>query len=93
MRRDEVNGFVMSEEDDLVEESMCDAAEIARQAQLIDMKSERRKLEREEEEANSRTRDELSNSGMPSSDAAELGNGNTPGLVSQKKSCYGKDSD
>ena len=30
---------------------------------------------------------------MPSSDAAELGNGNTPGLVSQKKSCYGKDSD
>ena len=48
------------------------------------MRTERRNLEREEEEANSRMRDELSNSGMLNSDAAELDNGNTSGLVLQK---------
>ena len=72
---------------------MYNVAEITRQAQLIDMRSERRKLEREEEEANSRTRDELSNSGVLNSDVSELDNGNTSGLARQKRSCCEEDTD
>ena len=43
----------------LVEDEMCYTVEIERQVDLINIKTERRHLEREEEEANNRMRDEL----------------------------------
>ena len=44
IRRDAMNGFVMEEEDNLLQDSMCAPAEITRQTASIDKNSERRRL-------------------------------------------------
>ena len=83
-----MKGFVMEEEDKLLQDEMCNAAEISRQLEIINMNTEIRKLEREEEEVENRIRNQLSNSGT-----VYLGIGNTQGLVPQEDSCYAEETD
>ena len=73
MRRDEHGSFVVEEEDNLVRDNVRSVEEIARQESLINMRTEKIKLGREEEEVEELIRDQLSNSGMASSGAADLG--------------------
>ena len=51
LRGDEHNSFVIEEEDNPVQDGMCSTKDIARQADVINRKTEKRKLDREEKEA------------------------------------------
>ena len=73
LRRDEHGSFVVEEEDNLVRDNVRSVEEIARQESLINMRTEKIKLGREEEEVEELIRDQLSNSCMASSGAADLG--------------------